>query len=208
MIKLVLYSALFGMIGGVLKSLCIALAWIFYPQGRDIYTNTVGLYLSQILFIASICMAKGGADHSVSLLKTGAVIGLLSGVLATSAVIALLYFKSAVDEANLAWFDHALINGLFIGGAAGSIYGVSSNDRSAVYFILGLLVGGVVSFVLYISTTMATMSALLVWKFSSLLNISMLYAKLAVYPFEGIIQSLFIWNALALVEQTRRSCLR
>lgn len=208
MIRVILYSALFGMVGGVLKSLCIALAWILYPQGRDIYTSTVGLYLSQTLFIVSICMAKGGADRSVSLLNTGALIGLLSGVLATSAVIALLYFKGGADEANLVWFDHSLINGLFLGGAAGSIYGSSSNDRSAVYLIVGLLVGGVASFSLYISTMMASMSAFLLWKFSSLLDISMLYERLAVYPFEGIIQSLFIWNALALAEKTRRSRFR
>lgn len=207
MTKLILYSALFGMVGGVLKSMCIALAWIFYPQGRDIYSSTVGLYLSQTLFIVSICMVKGVAEHSISLLRRGSLIGLFSGILATSAVIALLYFKGREYEANWIWFDHSLINGLFLGGAAGTIYGTSSNDRNAVYCIVGLLVGGVASFSIYISTTMASMSAFLLWKFSFLLDISMLYEKLAVYIFEGIILSLLIWSALALAEKVsaRRS---
>jgi hypothetical protein len=132
--KLVLYPALFGLIGGVSKSLCIAVGWILYPQGRDIYVNTAGLYLSQVLFVMSICMTRGAAEHSASLLKTGALIGLLSGVIATSAIVVVLY---GVGGADLTSFDHAFVNGVFLGGAVGIVYGVGSNDRRWIYLSWG-----------------------------------------------------------------------
>ena len=188
--KLVLYPALFGMIGGVLKGLCLAVVWILYPQGRDNYVNTALLYISQVLFAMSICMARGAIEHSASLLKTGALIGIVSGVLATSAIVVILYI---IGGADLTLFDHAFVNGLFLGGAVGIVCGMGSNDRRALYFVVGFCAGGVASSSLHLSMAIADITAMLVWKLSSSLDLAMLYGKLVVYPLDGITQSVLIW---------------
>ncbi|HYJ16310.1 MAG TPA: hypothetical protein VE170_12520, partial [Candidatus Limnocylindria bacterium] len=191
-----LYPALFGMIGGVLKSLCIAVGWILYPQGRDISTIIAGLYLSQGLFFMSICMTKGATEHSTSLLRTGALIGLLSGILATSAIVLFLY-----RGADLTAFDHAVVNGSFLGGAVGIVYGVGSTDRRWVYLIVGFLGGGIGVLSLHSSGTIADLTAMLLWKLSSSLDIAMVYGKWIVYPLDGITQSLLIWFSLAYAKE-------
>lgn len=194
--NLVLYAALLGLIGGVSKSLCIAVGWILYPQGGDISTTIAGLYLSQGLFFTSICMTKGAAEHSTSLLRRGALIGLLSGILATSAIVLVLH-----GGADLTAFDHAIVNGLMLGGAVGIVYGVGSNERRWVYLIVGLLGGGIGVLSLHSSGTIADLTAMLLWRLSSSLDIAMVYGKLVVYPLDAVTQSLLIWFSLAYAKE-------
>lgn len=194
------------MTGGIFKSLCILLAWIFDPAGRNVYANTVFLYLSQTLFITSICMTKGAASRSTALLKTGALIGILSGLLATSAILCLIYLKvRVVEHVIFQWFNYSLINGLFIGVAAGIIYGISVNDRIAAYFMVGPVVGALTLGSHYAASMIADMNAFIVWTMSLPVDISTLYRKLAIYPIEGVIQSVIVWSALALYEKLFRS---
>jgi hypothetical protein len=131
------------------------------------------------------------------LLKTGALFGIFSALLATSVIIALVYVKIA-EQLIFQWFNPALIYGLFLGGAAGTIYGISVKGRSVVYFIVGLVIGAVTSVSNYVPTEITNTSAFIVWTLSPSVGFSMLYGKLAIYPTEGIIQSVFLWSALGL----------
>ena len=119
--------------------------------------------------------------------------------------MAAIYFRVRVAaQANIPWV-YSLINGLFIGGAVGSIYGIGTNHRIAIYFIVGLLAGAVTSLFVQVAPIIADVTAFLLWGFSSSLDISMWYRKLAVFPIEGIIQSLFIWITVVQAEKISRT---
>lgn len=66
---------------------------------------------------------------------------------------------------------------------------------------MGLLGAGVGVLSLHSSTTIADLTAMLLWKLSSSLDVAMLYGKLVVYPIDGITQSLLIWFSLAYAKE-------
>jgi hypothetical protein len=199
MTKLVIYAALLGSIGGILKSLCLVISSIFYPQGRDIYATFIGLYISQTLFVTSICLAKGLAEQSAFVLKRGALIGIVTGVLATSISLSVLFFRVRGAAFFPPWFDRYFVTSMMLGVSVAIIYGFGNEARRYIYPIVGLVTGGVATLSHYFAAVLATAIALLLSRLS--MEISMLFATFAIPPIEGVAQSVIIWSCLDLVRK-------
>jgi hypothetical protein len=203
MTKLVIYGALLGAFGGISKSLCLAIKWILDPQGQDIYLAIVGLYISETLFITSICLTKGLAERSVPFLKRGAVIGIVSGLLAASISLSIIFFRVREDIFLHPWFDRVLVYAMTLGVSAGIISGFGNDSRRHVYSysFFGIIAGGLASLAPHFAVASATAVAFLLFQTGSSIRLSWVFSKLGIYPIEGVAQSVIVWSCLAIVSK-------
>ena len=180
MTKLVIYAALLASVGGILKSPPLSIKWILDPQGQNVYLTIIGLYISQVLFITSICLTKGLAERSVSFLKRGAVIGIVSGILATSISLSIIFFRVREDIFLHPWFDRVLVYAMILGVSAGIISGFGNDLRRHVYSysFVGLIAGGLASSAHHFAVVLATAMAFLLFQTGSSVRLSWLFSNL------------------------------
>ena len=118
--------------------------------------------------------------RSVSFLKRGAVIGIVSGILATSISLSIIFFRVREDIFLHPWFDRVLVYAMILGVSAGIISGFGNDLRRHVYSysFVGLIAGGLASSAHHFAVVLATAMAFLLFQTGSSVRLSWLFSNL------------------------------
>lgn len=178
---------------------------VFYPEGRDFFTNTVFFFADRLLFMTPICMTIGTAKRSPELLRQGSLVGAISAI--TAGIITL--FANLRLRGNSffhPWFNHIFISTALLGVSAGVLCRLSENAKRWDYLPIGLFAGLLAGLSNYLTTFLITVIAVFLSKSS--MDIAMLFEKFITPLIDGTAQSVLIWCCIALAERNTSTSTR